>query len=108
MLLERFGIVFWLAVVVLASRVLLELGRGLACVGRGLRNIVRLVARFIATGSARPEVILLVPTAARTDDSPSPRSGEPRPAAPRAVPVPAALLESMSHDEMDRLLSTWS
>ena len=104
---ERFGVLFWLAVAILASRVLLELGRGLACVARGFRNIGRLVARFIATGSARPEVILLMPTAASVESTPPPMPSEPRPAMPAAIPAPAVLLESMSHDEMDRLLSHW-
>lgn len=105
--LDRFGIVFWIAVAVLASRVLLELGGALARAGRGLLNIGRLIARFIATGSARPEVILLVPTAVGAESTPPPRPSEPRPPVPTALPTAPPLLESMSHDEMDRLLSNW-
>lgn len=101
--LERLGVLFWLAVAVLASRVLLEFGRALGCVGRGLTNVLRLTGRFIATGSARPQVILLVPTPAE------PEGPAPRPAAPRPIAPPApVLLESMSHDEMDSLLKTWN
>lgn len=96
MMFERFGILFWLAVAILASRAILE-------IGRGLKGVLRRTAPRLATRIRGPKVIFLIPTASEADPVP-PQPATPPPAR-RPVVAPAPnLLETMSHDEMDSLL----
>ena len=78
------------------GRVLLELGRVLAHVGHGVMNALRLAGRILATGSARPEVIMLVPTVHK-DEPADAQPADAQPVAPPVVEPAPNLLEAMSH-----------
>ena len=93
---ERFSALFWLAVAVLASRVLLELGRGLMAV-------LNRAADRLASPLGRARVILVAPAG----PLPEPLASEKPTAHAASAPAPPrapVLLESLSHEEMDRLL----
>lgn len=96
MIFERFGILFWLAVAVLASRVVLEVARRLN--GR-LHSDVPLVA-----GHPRGTRVIFVARPPAEEDPIPPQSAPTRPVEPPPKAPAPNLLETMSHDEMDRLL----
>ncbi|MDR3637390.1 MAG: hypothetical protein P4L84_26535 [Isosphaeraceae bacterium] len=94
MMIERYGVLFWMAVAVLASRVLFELGRG-------LNALLQRTVALLTTLPGRPQVILVTPAASPTVAF---SAQAPTPAQPFTAPAVPNLLETMSHDEMDRLL----
>jgi hypothetical protein len=98
MLTERYSIVFWAAVAVLASRVLLE-------VGRALGSALQRAAARLAAAFGPPRVILVAPTEIPADVHVLPQRRPATASANALAPAPN-LLETMSHEEMDRLLGT--
>jgi hypothetical protein len=96
---DRYGTLFWLAVAALAMRAVWEIARGVFALNRGLRAVL-----LGDTAASAPE-----PSAADRQSPHTPgmeRSVADASGSQGASAAPAVnLLETMSHAEMDELLS---